>query len=146
MALDREHGYQTLQRKNLTNILYGWPLGSHVWQPSMKSLLSWNWVSAPRMKSWPPAIVRPGRQPGLPHSPSNEPHWNREGQFNKVVTRLLSLLGPIKPDMWPVQVKACHQGQNDVVHNWHRQGLPPWNLGIATSLSPSFPSECSTSP
>jgi hypothetical protein len=31
-------------------------------------------------------------------------------RFDKVVTRLLGLLGPIKPNMRPVQIKACPSG------------------------------------
>jgi hypothetical protein len=37
-------------------------------------------------------------------------------------------------------------GTNPTVLNWHKQGLPHRNLRIATTLSPSFPSECSTGP
>jgi hypothetical protein len=91
-----------------------------------------------------PSNARHSRHSGLPHSPSNKQPHSREGWFNKVVTGLLGLPGPIKPDKWSVQIKACHQGQDDVVLNWHRQGLLPWNLGIASILSSSFPSECYT--
>jgi hypothetical protein len=52
------------------NISYVRPLGSHVRQPSVKSLLSQNRALAPEIKSWFPAIIRPGRHFGLPHSPS----------------------------------------------------------------------------
>jgi hypothetical protein len=55
--------------------------------------------------------ARPGRHPGLPHSPSNKLPQSREVWFNKVVTRLLGLQDSIKPDMRSVQIKACHQGQ-----------------------------------
>jgi hypothetical protein len=61
--------------------------------------------------------ARPGRHPGLPHSPSNKLPQSREVWFNKVVTGLLGLQDPIKPDMRSVQIKACHQGQNDMVLN-----------------------------
>jgi hypothetical protein len=100
----------TMQWKNLTNTSYTRPHGSHVRQPSVKSLLGQNQVSAPRMKSWLPAIVRPSRHPGLPHSPSNKPRQSKEGLFDKVVTKLLGLLGPIKPNMRSVQLKACSSG------------------------------------
>jgi hypothetical protein len=86
------------------------PHGSHVWQLSTKSLLSWNQASAPGMKSWLPAIVRPDRHPGLPHSPSNKPPQSREVRFDKIVTRLLGLPSPIKPDLRLVQLKACPPG------------------------------------
>jgi hypothetical protein len=54
-----------------------------------------------------------------------------------VVGRLLGLLG------------SYHQhtiSTNLSVLNRHRQGLPYRNLGIATTLSPPFPSKCSTGP
>jgi hypothetical protein len=51
----------------------------------------------PEMKSWPPAMVRPGRHPGLPHSPSNKPPQSRDVRFDKVVTKLQGLPGPINP-------------------------------------------------
>jgi hypothetical protein len=56
-----------------TNMPYVWPLRSHVQQPSKKSLLSQTWALALGMKFWPLAIIRPGRHPKLPHSPSNKP-------------------------------------------------------------------------
>jgi hypothetical protein len=59
------------------------------------------------MKSWLPTIVRPGHHPGLPHSPSTKPSQSREVRFDKVVTKLLGLPGLIKPNMRPVQIKAC---------------------------------------
>jgi hypothetical protein len=37
-------------------------------------------------------------------------------------------------------------GTNTLVLNQHRRGLPHTNLGIATTLSLSFPFECSTNP
>jgi hypothetical protein len=68
-----------------------------------------------------------------------------EIDFGQVVTQLHQLTGPITP--------ACDRyiqyfitGTNPSVLNWHRWGLPQRNLGIATTLSPSFPSECSTDP
>jgi hypothetical protein len=69
--------------------------------------------------------ARQDRHPRLPHSPSNKPPRSREGRFDKVVPRLLGLSGPIKPDMQPVQIKICHQDQNDIVLNRHRRRLPP---------------------
>jgi hypothetical protein len=136
----------TLQGKNLTNTSYAWPLGSHVQQPSMKSLLSQNRVSAPGIKSWLPAIVWPGHHPGLPHSPSNKPPQSREGRFDKAVTKLLGLLSPINLTCCHYNSKLVHRGQNDAVLNQQRRGLPPWNLGIPMALSPPFPSEYSTFP
>jgi hypothetical protein len=136
----------TLQGKNLTNTSYTWPLRSHVWQPYVKSLLSQNWVPAPGMKSWPPTIIRPGRRPGLPHSPSNKPPQSTEERFDKVVTGLLVLSDPINPICGQYKSNLVHRGQNDEVLNWHRRELPPWNLRIVTALFPPFPSECSTLP
>jgi hypothetical protein len=60
-----------------------------------------------------PSNARPDSHSGLPHSPSNKLPRSREGQFDKVVTGLLGLSGPIKLDMWSVQIKACHWSQND---------------------------------
>jgi hypothetical protein len=85
-----------------------------------------------------PTYTQSGRHPRLPHSPSNKPPQSREVWFDKVVTGLLGLLGPIKAEMRLVQIKACHRGQNDVVLNQNRWELPPWNLRIATTLSPAF--------
>jgi hypothetical protein len=34
---------------------------------------------------------------------------------------------PHKPNMQSLQIEACHRGQNDVVLNRYRRGLPPWN-------------------
>jgi hypothetical protein len=87
----------TMQGKNLTNTSYAWPLESHIRQSSMKSLLSQNQVSALGIMSWLLAIIRPGRHPRLPHSPSDKPPQSREGRFDKVVTGLLGLPGPINP-------------------------------------------------
>jgi hypothetical protein len=42
-----------------------------------------------------PAIVRPSCHPGLPYSASNKPPWSRKVRFDKVVTGLLGLPGPI---------------------------------------------------
>jgi hypothetical protein len=60
-----------------------------------------------------PSDVRSDRHPKLPHSPSNKPPRSREVRFDEVVTGLLDLSSPIKSDMRPVQIKACHRGQND---------------------------------
>jgi hypothetical protein len=126
----------TLHGKNLTNTSYAWPLGSHVRQSSVKFLLSQNWAPTPGMKSWPLAIVRLDHHHGLPHSPSNKPPRSREVQFDKVITGLLGLLGPINPTCGQYKSKVVHWDQNDAVLNRHRQGLPPWNLRIAMTLSP----------
>jgi hypothetical protein len=134
----------TLQGKNMNNASYAWPLGSHVWQPSTKSLLSRIWAPTPRMKSWPQAIARPSCHCGLPHSPSSKPPRSRKVWFDKVVTRLLDLPGPINPTCG--QSKLVHWGQNDTVLNQDRRGLPPRNLRIAMTLSPPFPSESSIFP
>jgi hypothetical protein len=48
-----------MQGKNLTDMLYAWPPGSHIRQPLVKSLLSQNRVSAPGMKSWLPVMPDP---------------------------------------------------------------------------------------
>jgi hypothetical protein len=84
-----------------------------------------------------------------PHSPSKSKStaWIREVRFDKVVTKATRLTGPHKTQhVVSTQLKACHQGQNGVVLNRHGWGLPYRNLRIATTLSPLFPSECSTNP
>jgi hypothetical protein len=121
----------TLQWKNMTNTSYACPLGSHVQQPYVKSLLSRNWAPFSGMKSWPPAIVRPDRRPGLLHALSNEPPQSWEGWFDKVVTGLLGLPGPINSICDQYKSKLVHRGQTDAVLKRHRWELPPWNLRIA---------------
>jgi hypothetical protein len=96
--------------KEPDNTSYMWPHGSHIRQPFVNSLLGQNQVSVLGMKSWLSAIVWPDCHPGLPHSPSNKPPWSWEGQFNKVVAKLICLLGPIKPNMQSVQLKAYPSG------------------------------------
>jgi hypothetical protein len=54
-----------------------------------------------------------GCHSGLPHSPSNKLPRSRDGQFDKVLTGLLDLPGPINLDMQSIQIKSCHQDQND---------------------------------
>jgi hypothetical protein len=132
-----------MQGKNLTNTPYAWSLVFHIRQPSVRSLLSWNRVLAPGIKSSLPAIIRPGHHPRLPHSPSTKPCRSREGQFDKAVSKLLGLSGPKKPTCNQYKSKLAHQGQNNVVLNRLRQGLPSWNLVIAKTGSSPFPSKCS---
>jgi hypothetical protein len=108
------------------NTSYVRPLGSHIRQPSVKSLLGWNQAPAPRMKSWFPAIVGYGCHPGLIHSPTIKVLWSREVRFDNS--------------------KLAHWDQNGMVLYRHRRGLPPWNLRITTTRYPPFPSECSSFP
>jgi hypothetical protein len=97
------------------------------------------------MKSWFSTIVWLGCHPGLPHFPSIKPPWSREVQFDRVV-KLLGLRGPINPTCDQYNSKLAHRGQNNAVLNRHRRGLQPWNLRIAMTRSPPFPSKCSTFP
>jgi hypothetical protein len=76
------------------NILHAGSCGLHVQQPSVKSLLAWNWAPAPEMKSWFPTM--PDSHSGLPRYLSIKSPWSREVWFDKVDTKLLSLSGPIK--------------------------------------------------
>jgi hypothetical protein len=62
-----------------------------------------------------------------------------------VVTQLHQLTGPISP-VCDRYVRCLLMGTNHLVLNRYRRGLPHRNLRIATTLSPPFPSECSTSP
>jgi hypothetical protein len=68
-----------------------------------------------------------------------------ERGFGQVVTQLHQLTGPISPacDRY---VRYMLTGTNPSILNRHRRGLPHRNLKIATTLSPPFPSECSTGP
>jgi hypothetical protein len=61
-------------------------------------------------------------------------------------THQQSIQGPINPTCGHYKSKLVHRGQNSMVLNQHRWGLPPWNLGIAMALSPPFPSEWYTFP
>jgi hypothetical protein len=70
-----------------------------------------------RMKSWPPAIVWPSRHHGLPHSPSNRSPRSREVRFDKIVTRLLGLSGPINLICDQYKSKLVQRVQNDAVLN-----------------------------
>jgi hypothetical protein len=102
-------------------------------------LCSWDEVLAPSDRP-----VRPSFWcPILP--PLNHLEVGREW-FDKVVTGLLGLSGPINPICGQYKSKLVHQGQNDAVLNRHRWGLLPWKLRIAATLSPSFPFEWSTFP
>jgi hypothetical protein len=60
-------------------------------------------------------VLAPSDRPTRPSSWAasfslHKPPQSREGQFNKVVTKLLGLLGPIKPDMRSVQFKSYPLG------------------------------------
>jgi hypothetical protein len=102
----------------VSNTPHAQPLGSHVRQPSMKSLLGHS---------------RP------PHSPSTKPPQSWEGWFDKLVTKLLGLLGPIKPDMWLVQLKGCALGPKRRGSESTQAGattLEPWN---SHGLLPTLP-------
>jgi hypothetical protein len=60
----------------------------------------------------------------VPHSPSTKLPRSRVRtvqQSNYWATRFT---GPHKFDMRSVQIKSCYRGQNDVVLNRYRQGLP----------------------
>jgi hypothetical protein len=106
---------------------------------SKSELYSWNEVLAPsdrpvRSSSW--CLILP---------PLNHLKAGRE-RFNKLVTALLGLLGPINLTYGQYKWKLVHQSQNNLTFNRHRQVLPPWNLEIATTIFPPFPSEWSTFP
>jgi hypothetical protein len=68
-----------------------------------------------------------------------------ERDFGQVVTQLHQLTRPISPacDRY---VRYLLTGINLSLLNRHKRGLPHRNLGIATTLSPHFPSKCSTGP
>jgi hypothetical protein len=109
--------------------------GSHVCQPFAKSLLCRN-----------RSPVHGWSLGSRPHSPFHH-ILKAEGAVPWSSYMSTRLIGPYKTRyVVSTQLKAYHQGQNDVVLNRHRRGLPHRNLRIATTLSPSFPFECSTDP
>jgi hypothetical protein len=77
------------------------------------------------MKSWLSAITQPDRRPGLYHSPSTKPPQSREVWLDKVVTKLLGLLGPTKPDMRLAQIKACPPAGATSLEPWNIHGPLP---------------------
>jgi hypothetical protein len=91
-----------------------------------------------------PSDARPGRHPGLSHSHSNKPPRCREVWFDKVVTMLLGLPCPIKTWHTISTNQNLPSEQKWPVLDRHRWRLPHRNLRIFTTLSPPFPSECST--
>jgi hypothetical protein len=98
-----------------------------------KSLLGQNQAPAPEMKYLPSASFS---------LKSKSTTRSRDVRLNIVVTKATRIIGPHRiRHAVSTQLKACHWGQNG-----HGQGLPHRNLGIATTLSPPFPSECSTDP
>jgi hypothetical protein len=114
------------------------PRGSHVWQPFTSSYyveimpLLMGWSLGPR-----------------PHSASKSKSTtrSREVRFDIVVTKATRLIASHKTrHAVSTQLKACHRGQNGTVLNRYGWGLPHRYLGIATTLSPPFPSECYTDP
>jgi hypothetical protein len=68
--------------------------------------------------------------------------WRKPNICRQQATRLT---GPISPTC-DRYVQNLLMGINPSVLNRHRWGLPHRSLKIATSLSPSFPFECSTDP
>jgi hypothetical protein len=80
----------------------------------------------------------------LPQFLSQHSHWSSRLKPSTCGWPATRLTGPISPACdWYVQYLL--RGTNPSVFNQHRWGLPHRNLGIATALSPPFPSECSTS-
>jgi hypothetical protein len=96
--------------KNLTNTSYAWPLGSHVRQPSVKSLLIRNWAPAPGRKSWPPAIARPGRRPGAASFSLQQTTSKQGGTIPESSYWATRFTRPHKPGMRSVQIKDCPSG------------------------------------
>jgi hypothetical protein len=86
-----------------------------------------------------PSNAWPDRHSGLSHSPSYKPPRSREGQFDKVITRLLGLSCPIKTRQVVSTNQSLSSGPKQLVLNQHRRRLPHRDLEIATTLSRSFP-------
>jgi hypothetical protein len=108
-----------------------------------ESVLSQAWAPAPEMKSWPPGSS------GWPSSWAasfslQQTTFKQGGTVRESGYWATRFTGAHKTDKQSVQIKPYHRGQNDVVINRHRWGLPPRNLRIGMALSLPFPSECST--
>jgi hypothetical protein len=72
-------------------------------------------------------------------------HWSsalKPSSYWRQATRLIGLISPVCNRY----VQYLLMGTNPSVLNRHRQGLLHRILGIPTTLSPPFPSKCSTSP
>jgi hypothetical protein len=76
---------------------------------------------------------------------SQNNQWSSKLKSSFCRWRATTLTGPISPacDRY---VQYLLTDTNPSVLNRHRWGLPHRNLRIATTLSPPFPSECSTGP
>jgi hypothetical protein len=128
--------YTPCRRKNLTNTPYVWLLEALTYDNRLRSPYS--------VKIGPLSM---GEVLALGLIPPPTTSLRQGVRFNEVVTGLLGLSGPIKTrHVVSTQLKTCQRGQNSVVLNRHGWGLPHRNLKIATTLSPPFPSECSTDP
>jgi hypothetical protein len=126
----------TLQGKNLANTPYAWLL---------EALTYDNHLRNPYFIKIDPLPT--GEVLALDLIPPPTTSLRQGVRFGEVVIGLLGLPDPIK--IWHVvstQLKVCHRDQNDTIHNRHGRGIQHRNLGIATSLSLLFPSECSTDP
>jgi hypothetical protein len=131
---DDSNRYTPCRGKNLTNTPYAWlpealMYGNHLQVPTKSK-------SGPYSRDEVLAIglILPSK--------SKSTTWSRDVRFDIIVTKATRLIGPHKTRYAvSTQLKACHRGQHGTVLNWHRRGLQPWNLGIATTLSPHFPSE-----
>jgi hypothetical protein len=76
----------------------------------------------------------------LPSQPMKQ--WRKPNIYRQQATRLTM---PISPTC-DRYVQYFLIGTNTSVINRHRRELPHRNFGIATTLSPPFPSKCSTGP
>jgi hypothetical protein len=131
--------YTPYRGRNLTYASYAWlpealTYDNHSQVPTKSKLgpCSWDEVFALSL---------------IPPPKSTHTTRSRVVQFDKVVTKATRLTGPHKTQhAVSTQLKACHQGQNNAVLNWHERWLPHRNLGRATAPSPPFPSVCSTDP
>jgi hypothetical protein len=123
------------------------PAGSpRTWQPFTSHWYSWTESLLSRKRA--PDIIHSiptdwstGPYPvSLPSQPMKQ--WRKPNIYRRQATRLTRPISPVC--YWYVQYLLM--GTNPLVLHRHRQGLPHRNLEIATTLSPPFPSECSTDP
>jgi hypothetical protein len=76
---------------------------------------------------------------------SQHSHWSSVLKPSTCWWHATRFTGPIST-VCDRYVQYLLTGTNPSVLNWHRWGLSHRNLGVAITLSPPFPFECSTDP
>jgi hypothetical protein len=130
-----------------TYVLHMLPVGSPcMWQPFIKLSTAMVRCTTPEKKCsrlYPSARLSGPQDP--PQFLSQHSHWRSALKPITCWQQTTRLTGPISLAC-DTFVQYLLMGTNPSVLNRHRRGLPHRNLRIATTLSPFFPSECSTDP